>query len=501
MIMDEHDVKKALQRIRKAKFWIFHNCMFDIRQLRRWAEVKERRVWDTMLVDQVLWGGYYLKFSLKDLVRRYLNVFLAKDAREEFINGSEMSYEMVNYAALDAFYTYKIYECQQKYLSDMDVYFSVEEPAIWPLLDLKPIKIDVAGWQEMVKGFVFEAKRRETALGFNVYSHETVKKMIWKETGLRLKGTGKDILLPHMSLPFIAEIAKTRSYRVMVSTYGEGWLEQNVEEGDLVYPSYKLIGTETGRLACDHPNMQNIPTRDFPEYRRRIIPKQDMITVADISQEETRILAYFSRDKALLKAFQQGEDIHLAITRAAFRDPTIKKVDPRRKIGKSINLGIAYGLTAAGLAPRIGSTEAEAQKLLNDYFAEFKDVRMYILRQHNFAARYEYVETVTGRRVWINLYTNQAENNSINAPIQGSAGDYMKMWMRRVWEKFAASSIEYPLTMNVHDELVSDHLAKDTPLVAKIKEEAAMEVASELFPAIPWAVDVKSGNTWGVKEE
>jgi len=149
IIFDVHDLKEAWNRIKDARLIVGHNLIFDIRQLRRWVKIEPRQIWCTLVMEKVLWGGYYgnLEFSLADLVRRYLDVKMDKELRETFEQAYFMTEDMISYAAQDAYYTYKVYEAQQREIearnNHIQAYWQIEEPCIWATLDFKPVKVDV----------------------------------------------------------------------------------------------------------------------------------------------------------------------------------------------------------------------------------------------------------------------------------------------------------------------------------------------------------------------
>ncbi len=248
-----------------------------------------------------------------------------------------------------------------------------------------------------------------------------------------------------------------------------------------------------------NPNLLNIPARKIPEYRELFIPKYDKLIVADISQQEPRILAALSGDKKLLDIFNTGQDIHLMVTRAAFNDDTIVKSDPRRDVGKIINLATSYGMTAIGLARKLGISVEEAERFLNAYFARFPQVYENKQKQQEFANRFGYVESITGRRIWINRHNYQWSNNAINAPIQSSAADFTKLWLYKLLTKCRKGAILYPVCNVVYDEIVADSPKELVDTYKTLILEAFDETAKELFPQVPFEMDMKVGKNWGCK--
>lgn len=504
------DLKRAL-RIVSRGLWVMHNATFDIRQLRRWRSVARRPVWDTMLVERVLYNGYFSHFALDDLARRYFSKKLKKGIRDTFGEGVRRPAIQMRYTAEDAWYTLKIAELQQKLLKDEGlehIYWEVDEPTIWAILDMPPVKVDVAKWIELSKSNQAEAAELEEELGINSKSPQQVINKA-AELGLHLPNTQKATLLELSDHPFVAGVLNARMYRDAVSRYGEKWL-RHAEKDGLVYANFRVTGAETGRMSCARPNLQQIPVARMPVFRTLFIPKtkDGTIVVADVAQQEPRILCYMTKDANLLKAFRSGEDIHLYVTREIFQDQTIEEGDKRklhgitmdaRDLGKDINLGTSYGLTAYGLAERTNLDELQAERVIQQYFKRFPRVAAWIPLQRNRARSRGYIETALGRRIYINPYNREWANNAINAPIQGGAADHTKKALVRVWEVARARDLPFCVTMVIHDELVADVPKGLVREYKTIIRSAWLDVAKEIYPGVPFKADVLTGKSWGCK--
>jgi DNA polymerase I len=509
MIFDPAQVWVMMGRLKKAR-QIYHNALFDLRQIRRWARVDDLEVWDTMIVEKDLWGGYFDFFSLADLVRRYLNVYMEKETRENFATAEYMTEEMIEYSGKDAWYTLQVYYCQ-KALEDagrnLRCYHEIDMPSIWAFLDMPPVKVDVEAWRKALGGFTETAKQIEAELGFNTMSPNQVKKAFLEREKRSLASTGAEVLAV-LDSPLARRVLECRSYRKNVSTYGDKWLEEALEPGDLVYAAWSVVGAQTGRTACQDPNLQNIPSRKFPIYRTFFVPQHGEFTITDVSAQEPRFLAHLSGDKELKRIFVDKEDPHAVVARAIFNDPTIKKGDFRRdKIGKKINLGTSYGLTAAGLMNSVNEevtedlriTEEQAEKFLKEYFKKFPGVDNYIRQTRIMAERQGYVETITGRRIWMNTHTFGMQNECINAPIQGGAGDFSKLWNVKYRQNCKREHVPFPVCLFVHDELVSDHTPEMGDLYRRLNDEAFQETAAVLVPGIPFEKSTDIGSSWAAK--
>ena len=504
MLYDVQDLPALFERIANAKTFVLHNSLYDLRQLRAFVPIKKRLLWDTLLVERILFGGYYGggEFGLNDLVRRYLGIHLEKETRSDFATATYMTDDMKHYAALDAYYTLKVKQAQDAEIAkrkyDMYTYYEIDEPCIWTVMDFKPIKINVKRWLEMAIEFEQKGKELEEQLGINVYSHTQVKAFISKNLHENIKDTQAETL-QELEHPLVDDILLARQYRKATSTYGKAWIDKYVEEDGLVYSDISVTGTETGRPTSSDPNLYNIPSRKIPEYRKLFVTNRGKLIVADIQAQEPRCLAYLSGDKNLRAIFERKGDVHLEVAKAAFRDDSITKSDPRRDIGKIINLATSYGMTAEGMAKRLRVDVKQTEEFLRGYFTRFSDVRLYIDNQRIKARQQEFVESVTGRRIWINPHSYQWENNAINAPIQASAADYTKMWMNKYWEACNREGIPFPVTMSVYDELVSDVSKELEPTYIKLLNDTAQDTAQTLFGDMPFELEVESGRTWACK--
>lgn len=502
-VYDSGQIGDVLQAAREG-IWVFHNALYDLRQLRRFAKIAPRFVWDTMLVDQSMYGGYYQFFSLKDLVRRWLGERMDKEAQGSFEGATKMTAEMKKYAARDALKTLQVARLQKAEFEDdlaFKAYTMIDEPMIWPILDMPGVNVDAKTWEVTVASFKEEAAKVEEELGFNVKSTQQCHRAL-NGIGLHLQDTGAKTLAAFKHKPLVASIIKGRLYRDAVSKYGKKWLDENVEEDGLVYSSYHITGAETGRMSSSNPNMQNIPQRVLPIYRTFFTAPEGYVTlVCDVSQQEPRILAHESKDKELLGIFMRGEDSHLAVARVVFNEPTMKKSDPRRdKEGKTINLGLSYGLSEYGLAARLNITEQEAAYLITKYFSRFKDVLLWIGRKRGEAFIRGFIQTVSGRKVYINPHSNGWKNNAINAPIQGGAADFTKMWKRKIWEACRKAKLPYLVDRIVHDEIVLNVPKAQAKDYVKVITDAFNVTAQTLFPDVPFVFDMKKGKSWACKQ-
>jgi len=310
----------------------------------------------------------------------------------------------------------------------------------------------------------------------------------------------QELALEH-ELPKI--ILEYRSLSKLKSTYADALPAQVNPDTGRVHTSYNQAVTTTGRLSSTDPNLQNIPIRTQEGRKIRqafVAPKGYKIMSADYSQIELRIMAHLSADKNLQKAFFQDEDVHRATAAEVFA-VALKDVTPeQRRDAKTINFGLIYGMSAFGLAKRLGMPRDAAQKYIDLYFTRYPGVKEYMQRMRKLAEAQGYVETIIGRRLFIPeinaknfMRRAAAERTAINAPMQGSAADIMKVAMINIDHWLRDQRISARMLMQVHDELVFEIADAEVDQVAK-QVKMFMEQAINL--AVPVLVQIGVGNNW-----
>ena len=271
-----------------------------------------------------------------------------------------------------------------------------------------------------------------------------------------------------------------------------------------IHTSFNQAVTATGRLSSTNPNLQNIPVRDDMgrRIRRAFVPSDEehILLAADYSQVELRLMAHLSGDSSLIEAFLQGEDIHTATAAKLFHKSLEEVTSDERRKAKTANFGIIYGISAFGLAQRLDIPRTEAKSLIDGYFATYPQVKEYMERAVADARERGYVETAFGRRRTLRDIDSRnavargvAERNAINAPIQGSAADIMKLAMIESHRRFRAEGIRSQMILQVHDEVIIDMLRSEQERVIAIVREAMEGVAKLRVPLIS---DTGVGNNW-----
>lgn len=498
-------VEKALHRIDRA-IWVFHNASFDIRHLRRWAEILPRdgtHFHDTLLVDKILYLNYYDNFALPDLCRRWLHVRMDKDVREDFINGSVLTERMKDYAANDVAYTWEIAKKQLEACPISPTWNMIDCPAFWAILDFQGFRIDEKRWLHVAHDEQTRANEIRGKAGFNPGSSPQTIAALEKK-GIHLESSKEEFLLPYRDEPLVQTILGYREAAKRASTYGAKFIAESVEADEKVWAEFNVIGAETGRMSCSSPNLQNIPVRDTKIYRECFIASRGhRLIIADYNQQEPRIAAELTRDHALLEVFESGGDSHLAVARAIYHDNTLTKEKDKAKrgVGKTVNLGLLYGLTEYGLEKR-GIPRSDARAMVTNYFNTFRGVGFWINRTRVQALENEGVYTLGGRHVWVNPYSRQAENNAINSPVQGSAADMTKRALSLLHHACREVGLPYPVVGAIHDEIILDAPRKEITRYKRMLSTAMNQAFVSLCPHVSTKhlVEISVGRTWADKQ-
>lgn len=510
MITDPEDVEDALYNVRFS-MWVMHNAPFDIAHLRELAFIpsREKKLWDTMYIDRILWGGFFDRFSLASLARRYLDIYLEKETRDLFEEGEELTADMIKYSAFDAKCTWHIAQKQRDRISDRvlnEVWWKTDSPAMWALMDAKGFRIDVDAWEALAERNKERQLEIDEQLPFNPRSYAQVRKHL-KECGFpNLPSTGKKILdkfiskFPGTEAERLARMTLlSRKYSKRVTTYGKNYFKKYLlEENDyhVVKSAWRVIGAETGRTSSRDPNLQNIPVRDTIEFRQCFVARPgNKLIVADYSQQEPRISAFVSKDKRLKKVFNSGGDIYQNIAEMRWKEK-VSRDDPRRRKIKDVVLGTGYGLTEYGLSEQWDCSVEEAEEFLYEFWELFPRWQTYMDRMRQKKVS---VSTVIGRKIWLNRYSNQCERNALNAPIQGSGADMMKRAIAEIWNGWDHGS--WALVGTVHDEIIFDVPEKDVMDVSLLIEHRMVKVAEEMCPGIDFKVDIHVCDTWAEAKE
>ena len=326
-----------------------------------------------------------------------------------------------------------------------------------------------------------------------------------KKTKTGQYGTGEEVLSKLAEKhPIVKDILDWRSLVKLKNTYVDSLPNEINKKTGRIHTTYSQAVAATGRLSSNNPNLQNIPIRTErgKEIRKAFIPRNEdyVLLSADYSQIELRLIAELSNDTELKSAFERGEDIHKSTASKVFNVPLEEVTREQRSYAKTVNFGIIYGVSAFGLSQQTDLSRGESKELIENYYKTYPTLRAYIDEQIDFARKNGFVETILGRRRYLkNINSRNAvvrsgdERNAVNAPIQGSAADIIKIAMINLHKIFEEGNYRSKMILQVHDELVFD-IHKDELSILKPIIKKEMEGAYQL--SIPLTVDLGEGKNW-----
>jgi len=521
-ILEDESIKKIGQNIK-----------FDFIVLKH-RGIKMNSMEDTMLMSYVLGAGKN-RHNMDILSEIYLNhkttsfKDLVGSGKKE-INFSEVEInKAMEYAAEDADITYRLYKIFQKNLKLeklINIYELFEKPLIEILanMEISGIKVDSNFLENLSIKFDKKIKNLENEIyklankEFNIGSPKQLGEIIYNDLKIAvLKRTKKGGFATSASVledlafkghKFPKLILDWRQVSKLKNTYSDSLREHINPKTKRVHTSFLLAATTTGRLASSDPNLQNIPIKsdDGKEIRKSFVSEKGYTLIsADYNQIEMRILADLADVKELKKAFKNNEDIH-SLTASQVFNVDIKKVDQdiRRK-AKAINFGIIYGISQYGLAKQIMVSNNEAESFLNSYFLKFPEIKDYMEKTIKFCRKTGYVNNIFGRRSYITGINdknynvrNFQERAAINAPIQGSAAEIMRLAMIRLYKKI--KNIKTKMLLQIHDELIFEVPNSEVKNVCEIIQKEMISVKdSDLHSfTTPLTVDINTGGNWGI---
>ena len=509
---------------------IGQNIKFDLMVLRRLGITIRGRMYDTMILHYLL--DPESRHNMNALAEKYLNY---KPIEIESLIGKgakQLTMDLVNvervkeYAAEDADVTLQLKQVLYPMVEQIGLqhlYFEIEEPMIAVLADIEMagVRID----SEALAVYAVELNRKlaelEAAIrteagepNLNINSARQLGEVLFgkmriaekpKMTKTKQFCTDEDYLQSFARKHRIVDlILEYRGVKKLLSTYVEALPQLVNRTTGRIHTSFNQAVTATGRLSSTNPNLQNIPVRDDMgrRIRKAFIPSDDdhLLLSADYSQVELRLMAHLSGDESLIAAFEHGEDIHSATAAKLFNKSLAEVTSEERRRAKTANFGIIYGISAFGLSQRLEIPRKEAKEIIDGYFASYPGVKKYMDNVVEKAKEEGFVSTIFGRRRYLNDISSHnaiarglAERNAVNAPIQGSAADIMKIAMINVHRRFAAEGIRSRVILQVHDELVVDMLRSEQERVAAIVTEC-MESAAAL--KVRLVVDYGVGDNW-----
>ena len=505
------------------------NIKYDLEVLRNYGIALQGPLFDTMVAHYLLQPE--LRHNMDFMAEVYLNyetvhidALIGPKGKAQKNMRELAPSEVYNYACEDADITLQLKNVLQPKLVEAGVerlFNEVEMPLIPVLAEMEcnGVRIDTAALKETSQVFTERMLQLEQEIyqaagkTFNVASPKQVGDILFgemkiidkpKKTKTGQYVTSEEVLQTLRSKhPIVAHILDYRALKKLLGTYVDALPKLINPRTGHIHTSFNQAVTATGRLSSSDPNLQNIPVRgeDGKEIRKCFIPEEGCeFFSADYSQIELRVMAHLSQDANMLDAFREGYDIHAATAAKIYNKPVSEVTRDERTKAKRANFGIIYGITVFGLADRLNIERAEAKQLIDGYFKMFPQVQQYMEQAKETARANGYVETFFHRRRYLPDINSGnatvraiAERNAINAPIQGSAADIIKVAMVRIFQRFQRENIRSKMILQVHDELNFSVLPTEKEQVERI----VMEEMQAAYPLdVPLVADSGWGNNW-----
>ncbi|MCF2874929.1 MULTISPECIES: DNA polymerase I [unclassified Tenacibaculum] len=507
-----------------------HNLKYDIKVLSNYNMPVKGKLFDTMIAHYLI--NPDMRHNMDVLSETYLNYqpvsiteLIGKKGKNQLSMRQVELSKQSEYAVEDADITYQLKEHFSEELESGNLtglFKDVEAPLVSVLTAmeieginlntdfLKSLSVDLAKDIEQLEQNIYKEAGEE----FNIASPKQLGVVLFenmklvdkpKKTKTGQYSTAEDVLSAlAKDHEIIANILEYRQYKKLQSTYVDALPNEVNPKTGRVHTVYAQAVAATGRLSSNNPNLQNIPirTKRGQEVRKAFIPRDEnhVLLAADYSQIELRIIAALSEEETMIKAFQDGEDIHASTAAKVFNVAIDEVTREQRSNAKTVNFGIVYGVSAFGLSNQTDLSRKEAKALIDTYYETYPKLKSYISKQVDFARENGYVETILGRRRYLKdinsrngIVRSAAERNAVNAPIQGSAADVIKLAMINIHNRFEKENFKSKMLLQVHDELVFDAHKDELEIIQPIIKE---EMENAFKMSVPLDVEVGLGENW-----
>ena len=509
---------------------IGHNLKYDIKVLSNYEIPVKGKLFDTMIAHYLI--NPDMRHNMDILAETYLNYqpvsitdLIGKKGKNQLSMRTVPIAEQTEYAVEDADITFQLKQLFTGELESGNVtklFNDIELPLVSVLtaMEIEGININIDFLNKLSVTLTADINRLEKNIyeqageEFNIASPKQLGIVLFEKMELVKKpkktktgqyATGEDILsFLAKEHEIIRNIQEYRQYKKLQSTYVDALPNEVNPKTGRIHTQYMQAVAATGRLSSNNPNLQNIPIRTErgKEVRKSFIPRDEnhVLLAADYSQIELRIIAALSEEENMMEAFKNGEDIHASTAAKVFNVPLEEVTREQRSNAKTVNFGIVYGVSAFGLSNQTDLSRSEAKELIDTYYETYPKLKAYMSAQVDFARENGYVETVLNRRRYLKdinsrnaMVRSGAERNAVNAPIQGSAADIIKLAMINIHNRFKKEGFKSKMLLQVHDELVFDAHKEELEIIKPIIK---YEMENAFKMSVPLDVEVGIGENW-----
>ncbi|WP_373941481.1 DNA polymerase I [Polaribacter sejongensis] len=532
---DQEETKAILEEFRpfftsEGIEKIGHNLKYDIKVLSNYEMPVKGKLFDTMIAHYLI--NPDMRHNMDMLAETYLNYqpvsivdLIGKKGKNQLSMRVVPVADQTEYAVEDADITFQLKQLFTGELESGNVstlFNDIELPLVSVLtaMEIEGININIDFLKELSVALTDDINRLEKNIyeqageEFNIASPKQLGIVLFEKMELVKKPkktktgqykTGEDILsFLAKDHKIIRDIQEYRQYKKLQSTYVDALPNEVNPKAGRIHTEYMQAVAATGRLSSNNPNLQNIPIRTErgKEVRKSFIPRDEnyVLLAADYSQIELRIIAALSEEENMMEAFKNGEDIHASTAAKVFNVPLDEVTREQRSNAKTVNFGIVYGVSAFGLSNQTDLSRSEAKELIDTYYETYPKLKAYMAAQVDFAREHGYVETILNRRRYLKdinsrnaMVRSGAERNAVNAPIQGSAADIIKLAMINIYNRFEKEGFKSKMLLQVHDELVFDAHKDELEIIRPIIKH---EMENAFKMSVPLDVEMGIGENW-----
>ncbi|MDN3618519.1 DNA polymerase I [Polaribacter undariae] len=532
---DQEETKAILEEFRpfftsEGIEKIGHNLKYDIKVLSNYEMPVKGKLFDTMIAHYLI--NPDMRHNMDMLAETYLNYqpvsivdLIGKKGKNQLSMRVVPVADQTEYAVEDADITFQLKQLFTGELESGNVstlFNDIELPLVSVLtaMEIEGININIDFLKELSVALTDDINRLEKNIyeqageEFNIASPKQLGIVLFEKMELVKKPkktktgqykTGEDILsFLAKDHKIIRDIQEYRQYKKLQSTYVDALPNEVNPKTGRIHTEYMQAVAATGRLSSNNPNLQNIPIRTErgKEVRKSFIPRDEnyVLLAADYSQIELRIIAALSEEENMMEAFKNGEDIHASTAAKVFNVPLDEVTREQRSNAKTVNFGIVYGVSAFGLSNQTDLSRSEAKELIDTYYETYPKLKAYMAAQVDFAREHGYVETILNRRRYLKdinsrnaMVRSGAERNAVNAPIQGSAADIIKLAMINIYNRFEKEGFKSKMLLQVHDELVFDAHKDELEIIRPIIKH---EMENAFKMSVPLDVEMGIGENW-----
>ncbi|WP_165734269.1 DNA polymerase I [Polaribacter sp. 20A6] len=532
---DQEETKAILEEFRpfftsEGIEKIGHNLKYDIKVLSNYEMPVKGKLFDTMIAHYLI--NPDMRHNMDMLAETYLNYqpvsivdLIGKKGKNQLSMRVVPVADQTEYAVEDADITFQLKQLFTGELESGNVstlFKDIELPLVSVLtaMEIEGININIDFLKELSIALTDDINRLEKNIyeqageEFNIASPKQLGIVLFEKMELVKKPkktktgqykTGEDILsFLAKDHKIIRDIQEYRQYKKLQSTYVDALPNEVNPKTGRIHTEYMQAVAATGRLSSNNPNLQNIPIRTErgKEVRKSFIPRDEnyVLLAADYSQIELRIIAALSEEENMMEAFKNGEDIHASTAAKVFNVPLDEVTREQRSNAKTVNFGIVYGVSAFGLSNQTDLSRSEAKELIDTYYETYPKLKAYMAAQVDFAREHGYVETILNRRRYLKdinsrnaMVRSGAERNAVNAPIQGSAADIIKLAMINIHNRFEKEGFKSKMLLQVHDELVFDAHKDELEIIRPIIKH---EMENAFKMSVPLDVEMGIGENW-----